>query len=163
MNKRTLFAKPAIACLLSVCICLFLGCEEDDKENGTLGNGTNQTDVTESETKPVTIVLDESDSGSKKSIRIGDTLQLELEGNPTTGYEWEIESYDTSILNQVGEREYEQDPQPNPDHPVEGLGGTFTFRFRATATGSTFLRLIYHRPWESVPPHEVFEITVTIQ
>lgn len=34
-------------------------------------------------------VLDESDNGTVKSIKAGETLSIRLAGNPSTGYTWE--------------------------------------------------------------------------
>jgi len=110
---------------------------------------------------PSAVGLSEEDSGTTVQLRVGDTMDVTLDGNPTTGFAWETAAVDVSVLKQLGEPEYVPDP-----HPVGlvGSGGRFTFRFEAVASGQTVLRLIYHRPWEKdVPPEKTFEVTVTVQ
>ena len=142
MSRRRAFIRSGVACLLLAFICVFLGCRKDSNNIA---------------------VLNESGNGSTKGICVGDTLQIELRGNPTTGYEWEVGSCDAFILDQVDELEYKQDLQPVSDHPVVGLGGIFTFRFKAIATGQTLLKLVYRRSWEEEPPQDAFEVTVVVQ
>jgi inhibitor of cysteine peptidase len=102
--------------------------------------------------------LSEEDAGSTVELRMGDTIEVVLDGNPTTGFLWETAAVDASVLKQLGEPGFE--PYTN----LIGSGGKFTFRFEAVASGQTLLRLIYHRPWEKdVPPERTFEVTVTAQ
>ena len=104
------------------------------------------------------VSLSEGDSGSTVELRAGDTMEVVLDGNPTTGFEWETTDVDASVLNQLG------DPGFEPDTNLMGSGGKFTFRFEAVASGQTLLKLVYHRPWETdVPPEKTFEVTVTVQ
>jgi inhibitor of cysteine peptidase len=104
------------------------------------------------------LTLSEEDSGSTVEMQVGDTMEVVLEGNPTTGFTWETEAVDAAILNQLGEPEFESDSE------LVGSGGTFTFRFEAVASGQTVLTLVYHRPWETaVPPASTFEVTVIVQ
>jgi inhibitor of cysteine peptidase len=105
-----------------------------------------------------TAVLHEGDAGSTVNLRVGDTMEVVLEGNPTTGFSWETAALDASVLKQLGEPEFK------PDTSLIGAGGKFTFRFEAVASGQTLLQLVYHRPWETnVPPEKTFEMTVVVQ
>jgi predicted secreted protein len=56
-----------------------------------------------------TIKLTEADAGKSVDLAPGDTLEIALAGNPTTGYNWEVESVDSAILRQVGEPQFEAD------------------------------------------------------
>jgi len=104
------------------------------------------------------VTLSEEDAGSTVELRVGDTMEVVLDGNPTTGFSWETVAVDASVLKQLGEPGFE--PYTN----LIGSGGKFTFRFEAVASGQTLLRLVYHRPWETeVPPEETFEVTVVVQ
>jgi len=103
--------------------------------------------------------LSEADAGTTVMVRMHDTIEVVLEGNPTTGFTWERAPDDESaaILEQLG------DPVFQPDTELVGSGGKFTFRFEAVASGQAILRLIYHRPWETgVPPEETFEVTISV-
>jgi inhibitor of cysteine peptidase len=105
-----------------------------------------------------TVRLSEEDAGSTVQLRVGDTMEVVLDGNPTTGFLWETAAVDASVLNQLGEPGFE------PYTSLMGSGGKFTFRFEAVASGQTLLKLVYHRPWEKdVPPEKTFEVTVTVQ
>jgi inhibitor of cysteine peptidase len=98
------------------------------------------------------------DCGSTVELNSGDTLSLSLEGNPTTGYPWEIDSNDPAVMELAGEPEY------NPDSEAIGSGGTYTFRFTAVAQGQVTLRLIYHRIFEEeVPALKSCEVIVTVK
>jgi len=104
------------------------------------------------------VILNEEDTGSTAELRVGDTMEVVLDGNPTTGFSWETAAVDASVLKQLGEPGFE--PYTN----LIGSGGKFTFRFEAVASGQTLLRLIYHRPWETeVPPEKTFKVTVVVQ
>jgi inhibitor of cysteine peptidase len=109
-------------------------------------------------TPEATLRLGEEDAGSTVELRVGDTMEVVLDGNPTTGFQWETAAMDASVLKQLGEPGFE--PYTN----LMGSGGTFTFRFGAVASGQTLLKLVYHRPWEKdVPSEKTFEVTVTVQ
>lgn len=98
-----------------------------------------------------------NDHGKTVNVRFGDTIELTLHGNPSTGYQWEVNALDTAILRQDGE------PTFVPDSDAIGAGGKMTFRFVTAAVGQTPLTLIYHRIWEQdVPPIETFEATIIV-
>lgn len=107
---------------------------------------------------PSSLTLEEGKSGGIVEINSGETFIIVLEGNPTTGYTWEVETIDATILQQLGE------PDFSPDSNAIGSGGKFTFRFKAISVGQSPLKLIYHRPWEQdVPPLKTFELTVVVK
>ena len=102
--------------------------------------------------------LTEADAGRSIKLRVGDKLEVTLPGNPTTGFQWEVGSVDTSVLKPIGKPEYKSSSN------ALGSGGQFTFRFEAVAPGQTTLQLIYHRPFEKdTPPAQTFEVTVTVK
>lgn len=101
-------------------------------------------------------LLDIGDNGASLSIASGDLVTLELEGNPTTGYTWEITIVDGTALTVLGEPEYRSDTE------LVGSPGVFCFRFRAAAEGETEIELVYHRSWEDEEPLQTFRFTVNI-
>jgi inhibitor of cysteine peptidase len=102
--------------------------------------------------------LTAKDAGGTVEMKVGDTLQVMLEGNPTTGYDWEMAPGDEAVLEQLGASTYKADSD------LMGSGGQVTLRFKAVAAGQTALQLVYHRPWETdEPPAETFEVTVTVK
>lgn len=107
---------------------------------------------------PSSLTLEEGRSGSTVEIDTGEMFLVILEGNPTTGYTWEVDALDTTILQKIGE------PDFTPDSDAIGSGGKFIFRFRAISVGQSPLKLIYHRPWEQdVPPLKTFELTIIVK
>jgi inhibitor of cysteine peptidase len=99
-----------------------------------------------------------ADSGTNIYLEVGQTFTVTLEGNPSTGYTWEISPVDKTVISQVG------DPVWAPKSNLLGAPAMLTLTFRADANGDQPLVLIYHRPWEKdVPPVEVFDVTVVVQ
>jgi inhibitor of cysteine peptidase len=104
--------------------------------------------------------LVEADNGQGFTVKVGDTIEVVVAGNPTTGYEWTALNDDAALLKLVGEPAYVAD---ETDEDIVGSGGTYTFTFTATAAGQTTIELRYARAWESVQPLKTFKVTVTIE
>ena len=75
------------------------------------------------------------------SARVGETFVVELEGNPTTGYQWELSEGDDKF--RLVEKDYAQ--------PGSGIGAATRERFaiKAIEPGSTTLTFKHKRSWES--------------
>ena len=75
------------------------------------------------------------------SARAGETFIVELEGNPTTGYQWELSESDEQF--RMVEKDYGQ--------PGAGIGAATKERFviKALEPGSTEMIFKYKRPWET--------------
>jgi inhibitor of cysteine peptidase len=99
------------------------------------------------------------DAGREVQLKKGQTLVVTLEGNPTTGYSWEVEEpLDEQVLRQVGEAEFKTESD------LVGAGGVQILRFEAVNAGQTTLKLVYHRPWEKdVEPLETYSIQVVVR
>jgi len=98
------------------------------------------------------------DNGREMQLKKGQTLVVTLEGNPTTGYSWEVaEPLSEQVLRQAGEPEFQQESD------LVGAGGVQILRFEAVNAGKMTLKLIYHRPWEKdVEPLETYSIQVVV-
>ena len=102
--------------------------------------------------------ITEGHNGQVLTLNQGDLLSLSIEGNTSTGYIWEIEEVDSSVLALKGEPDYRSSSR------LTGAGGTYTFTFEAAAPGNTTLRLKYYRSFENdVPPIKTFTVTVTVE
>ncbi len=99
------------------------------------------------------------DDGREMQLKKAQTLVVTLEGNPTTGYSWEVaEPLDEQVLRQVGEPEFK------PESDLVGAGGVQILRFEAVNAGQTTLKLVYRRPWEKdVEPLETYSIEVVVR
>ncbi len=106
--------------------------------------------------------LTNADNKSEVALQVGDTLTVELNSNPSTGYSWQISTVDAKVLQPVGEPQFSLGNKT----PVPGAGGTQTFTFNAVGKGKTTLTLIYVRPWETTvtpTPNDVWSVNVTVE
>jgi predicted secreted protein len=106
--------------------------------------------------------LGEPDNGQSFAVGVGDTIEVMLPGNPTTGFEWAaaISEEDATLLEQQGEPAYVSE---SSGETVVGGGGVYTFTFKTVAKGQAELKLVYARPFESVPPEQTFTVALTIE
>lgn len=106
------------------------------------------------------LTLNEEFSG--KTLFVSKDFQLfsvVVEGNPSTGYSWDVKDFDHSLLKLMGEPKYTSQSSTN----VVGVGEKFTFNFLTQGkAGEVILDLVYLRPWESVPPLKEFTLKVKI-
>ena len=110
-------------------------------------------------TQPGGIVeLSSEDARRTVTMHPADQLEVVLDGNPTTGYQWEIASVDSAILKPIGEAEF------RPDSSALGAGGKVALHFEVLVPGKTVLRLIYHRSFEqAVPPLKTFQVEIEVK
>ena len=87
------------------------------------------------------IVLKE---GEMIRLNVGELLHITLAANATTGYAWECNIADETIITLVGEG-YAVDPFADPD--ADGAGGAQHFFFAALAAGESEIVLRYKQPW----------------
>lgn len=78
-------------------------------------------------------------------LELKQELIINLPSNPTTGYHWSIVKH-PHFLRMIEGDNYQQDK--NASELQVGVGGQSLWIFRAEATGSDQLDLIYHRSWE---------------
>ena len=98
----------------------------------------------------------EADNGKSFNLAIDDTLNVTLEGNPTTGFTWEVTSENPAVVHKVAQ-------SYTSSSNLTGAGGTFTFTFRAASEGSSNLHFVYARPWEkNTEPAKTFDLTISV-
>jgi inhibitor of cysteine peptidase len=89
-----------------------------------------------------TITLSETDDGTTVETRRDDELVLQLRENPTTGYRWQVERIEGSLVQ-------EDDAfQPDPEAQF-GSGGVRELRFRVRGAGSGLIELKHRQPWSA--------------
>ncbi len=105
----------------------------------------------------ITLRLTQADSGSTVTLHPGETLEIVLKSNPTTGYTWEVKPESEALLKQKGEPEF------TPDSKALGSEGRMTFRFDVIAVGKGSLVLLYRRTFEpEIKPLRSFGIRVVV-
>lgn len=102
-------------------------------------------------TKPFTM----ENNGQTVELQIDSPFEVELTGNPSTGYSWKLAEADKSVIKMTGEPEFTQS-----DDRI-GSPGTYTFSFQTIAAGETEIVLVYSRVFESdEPPAKTFRMTI---
>ena len=89
-------------------------------------------------------VLTESDAGKTFPFSAGASFRIELAGNRTTGYSWQLARNDDGVLEAMPSSYIEDPHAPG----MMGVGGTEIFPFKASKKGTTTVRLTYRRPWK---------------
>ncbi|MEN6391696.1 MAG: protease inhibitor I42 family protein [Syntrophomonas sp.] len=103
--------------------------------------------------------VDASFDGKEYKTTVGKSFVLSLASNPTTGFEWTLsDAMDKSIVSMVN-HDYKSDSAPEG---MTGVGGTDYWTFKALKNGTTEIKLVYARPWESVQPVKTFTLKVTV-
>jgi inhibitor of cysteine peptidase len=100
----------------------------------------------------------ESANGTTVDLVMGQTLEVSLPANPTTGFDW---AYGTPVPSQL--TTVSDSYETTAPAGVVGAGGVHTFVLKATTDGTATVRLGYARPWESVPPEKTFDLTVVVR
>jgi inhibitor of cysteine peptidase len=86
------------------------------------------------------------------------TLELHLDGNPSTGYAWEITNGATSVLSSRGA------PSQEGESGVPGAPAEYVYRFDATAPGTAQLALAFRQPWDqATAPAQTFSCEITVR
>lgn len=103
---------------------------------------------------PQTFTVDETASGSTIRGRIGDTLKVNLKGNPSTGYQWDMRPFidPWEVLRPQGEPAYQGSTEV-------GGGGTYTFTFKVVGKGADVLHMEYKEPGDQGLVSKTFELT----
>ena len=130
MNTRNILSSIALLFVVSI----FWGCKPSD-----------------------IIIVDESADGSEIELQVGQKLVVSLDGNPTTGYIWEMAG-ECALLEKLDESKFE------PKSDLIGSPGKQTLVFEAVKSGSEPLELVYHRPWEKeTPPAKAFSLKLKVK
>ncbi len=101
--------------------------------------------------KPFTM----KDSGRTVELDLETPFMIELKGNASTGYSWNVLKLDSSVVQQTGQPGY------MPSGDKIGSGGTYTFWFKTVGFGETELVIGYVRRFESdEPPAKEFRMKI---
>lgn len=89
------------------------------------------------------MLLTEENDNTTVTARIGDTIEVSLSENPSTGYRWEVAALDSSVVS-AGESRF------SPPAGGIGAGGTRHMAFRVRDAGVGRVELVLRRSWEPV-------------
>lgn len=89
-------------------------------------------------------------------LKVGETLDVVLESNASTGYHWKVTT-DTSNIATASEAVYAAGATSMPGAP-----GTATTRVTAVAPGTAVIRFQYVPPGNQTPTNSPQDLTVTV-
>jgi|SoiMethySBSTD1v2_1073268.scaffolds.fasta_scaffold276333_2 predicted secreted protein len=89
----------------------------------------------------MTVALTERNDGGRIRVRVGDTIEIFLPENASTGYRWSVDDLDSSLFDVAG---------ASAEYPGQtiGAGGQACVRITVRGKGIGTVRLSYRRPWE---------------
>ena len=110
---------------------------------------------------PITVKnITMADNGGYVYVKTGDEVKLELESNPTTGYDWSyITKPDQNVLLETN---YDYIPD-DASGKLVGSGGKGVWTYKALKSDTVVIEMAYSRSWESTPPNKTFIVKVIVQ
>jgi predicted secreted protein len=149
MIKKVLFV--AIATFLVVMAAGFSWVWTSYDETGQYG-------FTFSGDESVGIINPALGGNSTLEVELGSTFTLEMDANPSTGFQWSLAApLNAGIVSLIG-KEY-----TGPATDMVGAPGKEIWTFRAVGNGAEVISLAYSQPWdEETPPAvtKVFNVNV---
>lgn len=100
------------------------------------------------------------DDGKTVTVSAGKNIVVQLEGNITTGFSWELKSLKGQSLTQIGKIKYVSNEAPKR---FVGGPGRFYASFKTASAGTSTIELVYIRPWEKKAPEKTFTLTVKVE
>ncbi|USL45885.1 protease inhibitor I42 family protein [Priestia megaterium] len=101
-------------------------------------------------------VLNEEDKGKTVTVKVQETLQINLKENASTGFSWLEEITPNQILFLVKEEFVENEF-------THGGNTIHRWLYKAIKPGQKKLRFIYQRPWiKDKPSTKEFEVNVYV-
>lgn len=85
--------------------------------------------------------LTEADNGRTVDLKVGETIEVTLPENATTGYRWAVDRLDPGIVEA-------HESKPHYSSGQTGSAGEVTFSFKAGKAGSGDIQLKYWRHFE---------------
>jgi inhibitor of cysteine peptidase len=86
--------------------------------------------------------FDQSANGTEVTLHKGETIELHLPENRTTGFRWHLQNRGEPVWAVEAE-------DFKPGGTSVGAGGTHSWRIKALATGTAQIELTHARAWEA--------------
>ncbi len=109
-----------------------------------------------------TLKVGQADNGKAYTVKVGDTIEVVIPGNPTTGFSWAaaLAEKDAALIQQVGDPTYGTN---STDSSLLGAGGIYTFTFKAAAKGEASSNSSTRGRGRACRPEQTFAVTLTIK
>ena len=158
--------------LVLVCVllagCALSGClGSDDLANNSTNNSDNSTN--ETIFTPVTVVTatQNTEEGVDQQFifefngtitpQVNEVVEIQVAGNPTTGYQWTALMSENSTLKLLGDKYIEDEHKEG----MAGVGGTFVWYITSDTAGTYIFDAVYSRSWENETDPISFELSLT--
>ena len=94
------------------------------------------------------MIVSREDAGKKIQLQVGDVVQIQLTGTPTTGYWWHFHTLNEKYVEII--KEYTKPYTVTGGVPKEMEGGPIlgVWQLRAKKAGTTTVGMAYYRSWE---------------
>ena len=90
------------------------------------------------------ILLDESWNGKRIELKVGDEIQIELQGTGGTGYAWYFDEFDNDFFELIGK----EGKVKEKSRDLVGSPTLYTWILKAKQIGKSVIKMIYYRVWE---------------
>ena len=109
-------------------------------------------------------IVEVNPEGGNLNLKVGATLPLSIEGNPTTGYNWEYKS----ATGAVEVKDMGAQPKTAPkegEHPMMGAPSMMNYGFRGVKAGKDTVTFVYRRSFEpeSIAPIKKIKWVVVVE
>lgn len=107
---------------------------------------------------PKTVVVTGDQINQTVALNKGDTLQVVLEGSPTTGFVWQQLPGKPGVVMSAGSYDFK------PSTATLGSPGLYTFTYKTIGSGDMRLEFVYVQPGHqsSVVPQQAFAVNVRV-
>lgn len=104
------------------------------------------------------IVLEPTDHTQLITVRAGETFDLVVPSNPSTGYHWDIvPELDANLVEFVEQNYFAEQPT------TVGSGGMEAWTLRALTAGDTTIVLGYYPPGNETDPEETVTFSIHVE
>lgn len=108
------------------------------------------------------VTLGAQDNGKTLTVTPGTKITVQLESNPTTGYQWTLpQAPDSKVVKKLSSALGGDSPQVSKE-PIAGAPGIETWVFQATGAGQTKVTMTYMRTFAPKDHPSDFSFTVIV-
>jgi len=109
-------------------------------------------------------VLTDADKGGTLHLKAGESFELRLKSNPSTGYMWYVRKDSTPVVKLAHQSQVDLPDSDEPGGPLVGKPVFQVFKFEGKHYGQGDLLLHYVRSWEPATPEDKqFDLHIVIE
>ena len=137
--------------LLLIAMLLLISC-------ATLLPAITPTSLPNATSESPNVLPETTDSSQPITAKVGETFEIVLNSNPTTGYRWNlVKELDTGTIQLVKQDYIAQQPI------LIGSGGVDVWTFHALKTGNAIIEFGHYPPGNTTEPAETVIFTINVE